>query len=194
MEKILPVVLLSLAFAVPASAATLGSAPTTGAPAVAATTPPPAKATESNHWVYFGAKLGDSTVGGLLGLQFTKRYSLEFSYDYIDSIYQPNYTVKSSTTGVAAVGTFPVKFAELDPFFVFAKAGYERNTTKSTAYDPAIPGLPVGSTTTVTTTIRKRAVVSLGAQYDFTRSFSGRIGKNAIGTDHSVYIAAVYQF
>jgi hypothetical protein len=194
MEKILPVVLLSLAIAVPASAAPLATAPTTGTPVVAATTPPPARAAEPNHWIYFGAKLGDSTVGGLLGLQFTKRYSLEFSYDYIDSVYQPNYTVKSSTTGVAAVGMFPVKFADLDPFFVFAKAGYERNTTKSTTYDPGIPGLPVGSTTTVDTTIRKRPVVGIGAQYDFTRSFSGRIGKNAVGTDKSVYITAVYQF
>jgi hypothetical protein len=193
MEKILPVVLLSLAIAVPATAAPLANDPTGGAPVAAATTPAPPRAAESNHWMYLGAKLGDSTVGGLLGLQFTKRYSLEFSYDYIDSVYQPNYTVKSSTNSVAAVGMFPVKFAALDPFFIFAKAGYERNTTKATTYDPGIPGL-FSSTTTATTTIRKRPVVSIGAQYDFTRNFSGRIGKNAVGTDHSVYIAAVYQF
>lgn len=191
MEKILPVILLSLAFAVPASAATASTAPATGTPVVAA--PQPARTTDSNHWMYLGAKLGDSTVGGLLGLQFTKRYSLEFSYDYIDTLYQPNYTVKSSTTAVAAVGMFPVKFGDLDPFFIFAKAGYERNTTKATTFNPGIPPL-FGSTTTVSTTVRKRAVVSVGAQYDFTRSFSGRIGKNAIGTDHSVYIAAIYQF
>lgn len=191
MEKILPVILLSLAFAVPANAATVATAPATGTPAVAA--PQPTRTADSNHWVYLGAKLGDSTVGGLLGLQFTRRYSLEFSYDYIDTVYQPNYTVKSSTAAVAAVGMFPVKFGELDPFFIFAKAGYERNSTKATTYNPGIPPL-FGSTTTVSTTIRKRAVVSVGAQYDFTRSFSGRIGKNAIGTDKSVYIAAIYQY
>jgi hypothetical protein len=191
MEKILPVILLSLAIAAPASAATVAATPGTAAPTPVAT--PPARAADSNHWLYISAKLGDSTVGGLLGLQFTKRYSLEFNYDYIDSVYQPNYTVKSSTTGVAAVGMFPVKFGELDPFFIFAKAGYERNTTKATTFNPGIPGLLVGSTT-VSTTIRKRPVVGIGAQYDFTRNFSGRIGKNAVGTDHSVYIAAIYQF
>ena len=169
MEKIVAVILLSLAFAAPANAA------------------------DANHWLYLGARLGDSTAGGLLGLQFTRTYSLELSYDYIDTLYQPNYTVKSSTTAAAFVGMFPVKLGDLDSFSVFAKAGYERNTTKATTYDPGIPGL-FGSTTTVTTTIRKRAVVSVGAQYDFTRNFSGRIGKNAIGTDHSVYIAAIYQF
>ncbi len=194
MEKILPVVMLSLAVASPASAAPLATAPASATPVSVAPAAQSLRAAESNHWMYLGAKLGDSTVGGLLGLQFTKRYSLEFSYDYIDSVYQPNYTVKSSTTGVAAVGMFPVKFGELDPFFIFARAGYERNTTKATTYDPGIPGLPLGSTTTVSTTIRKRPVVGIGAQYDFTRNFSGRIGKNAVGTDHSVYIAAIYQF
>lgn len=193
MEKILPVIMLSLAVAAPANAAPLATVPATGAPVAVAPTTPPPRVAESNHWMYLGAKLGDSTVGGLLGLQFTKRYSLEFSYDYIDTVYQPNYTVKSSTTGVAAVGMFPVKFGELDPFFIFGKAGYERNTTKATTFDPGIPGL-FSSTTTVTTTIRKRVAVGIGAQYDFTRSFSGRIGKNAVGTDHSVYIAAIYKF
>ncbi|MDO8990707.1 MAG: outer membrane beta-barrel protein [Sideroxyarcus sp.] len=190
MDKILPVVLLSLAIAAPAVAAPVTGA--AGAPTAA--TSPSARAAESNHWFYLGARLGDSTVGGLLGVQITRRYSLEFSYDYIDTVYQPNTTIKASTAGAAAVGMFPVKFGDLDPFFIFAKAGYERTTTKSTTINPGIPGLPVGETTTEITTIRKRPVVGAGAQYDFTRSFSGRIGKNALGNDKSFYIAAIYQF
>jgi hypothetical protein len=186
MEKILSVALLSLAIAAPALAAPAASAPT-------AATSPSARAAEPNHWFYLGARLGDSTVGGLLGVQITKRYSLEFSYDYIDTVYQPNTTIKSSTAGAAAVGMFPVKFGDLDPFYIFAKAGYERTTTESTTINPGIPGL-FDATTTISTTIRKRPVVGVGAQYDFTRSFSGRIGKNALGNDKSFYIAAIYQF
>lgn len=181
MEKILSVVLLCLVIAAPAVAA-----PATGVPA-------PSRTGDSNHWLYLGAKLGDSTVGALLGLQFTKIYSLEMRYDYIDNVYQPNTTIKSSSTSMAGVGMFPVKFSELDPFYVFAKAGYERVTVKSTTADPGIPGM-FDPTTTTRTTVRKRVIVSAGAQYDFTRNFSGRIGKNFIGNDHSVYIAAIYKF
>ncbi len=101
-------------------------------------------------------QLGDSIVGGLLGLQITKTYSLEVRYDYIDTVYQPNTTIKSSSTGVAAVGMYPVKFGDIEPFFIFGKAGYERTTTKSTTFDPGIPGLLLPATTTVTTTVRKR--------------------------------------
>jgi opacity protein-like surface antigen len=181
MERILLFILLSFAIAAPACAAPVAAAP------------PHAATADNSHWLYVGAHLGDSVVGGLLGLQFTRKYSLEFQYNYIDTVYQPNTTIKSSSTGVSAVGMFPVQFSGMDPFFIFAKAGYERTKEKSTTSDPGIPGL-FPATTTISTTFRKRVTVGAGAQYDFSNNVSGRIGMNAIGSDHSVYLSAIYKF
>ncbi|MBI5889817.1 MAG: outer membrane beta-barrel protein [Nitrosomonadales bacterium] len=181
MEKILFVILLSLAIAAPSGTAS------------AATTPSANAANDSSHWLYLGAQLGDSVVGALLGLQFTKAYSLEFRYDYVDTVYQPNGKINASSTGAAVVGMFPVKFGDLDSFFIFAKGGYERTREKTTINDPGIPGL-FPATTTISTTVRKRVTVGAGVQYDFTRDVSGRMGMNAVGSDHSVYLAAIYKF
>jgi opacity protein-like surface antigen len=186
MEKVLLIILMSLVAVASASAAT--------APAVVPATPVTGVAApDTSHWLYAGAQLGDSIVGGLLGLQFTKSYSLEVRYDYIDPVIQPNNKVTASSTGAALVAMFPVKFSGIDPFFLFAKAGYERKETKSTTSDPGIPGLFPASTS-VSSTVTNRATVGAGAQYDFTNNVSGRIGMNAIGSDHSVYLSAIYKF
>ncbi|MBU0621942.1 MAG: outer membrane beta-barrel protein [Gammaproteobacteria bacterium] len=175
MKRILTVTLLSFSFAAPALAAPAST--------------PNADATR----LYVGAQLGDSIVGAMLGLQINRSYALEIRYDYIDTIYQPNTTIRASSAGIAGIGMYPVKFGDMDPFYIFAKAGYERSKTKSTTNDPGIPGL-FPATTTVTTTFRKRVVVGAGVQYDFSADVSGRIGMNAVGTDHSVYLAAIYKF
>lgn len=163
------------------------AAPVLAAPA--ATSAPKDDATR----VYVGGQLGDSVVGAMLGLQINRSYALEVRYDYVDTIYQPNTTIRASSTGVAGLGMYPVKFGDMDTFYLFAKAGYERSKTKSTTTDPGIPGL-FPATTTVTTTVRKRVVVGAGVQYDFSPNVSGRVGMNAVGSDHSVYLAAIYKF
>jgi len=182
MERILPITLLSFAIA----------APLVALPAAAA---PASKAANSDATrMYVGAQLGDSIVGGLLGLQINSTFSFEARYDYIDTIYYPNTTIKASSTGVALLGMHPVQLGDMDPFSIFLKAGYERTTTKTTTTDPGIPGLPFPATTTVTTTVRKRAVVGAGMQFDLSPDVSGRIGMNAVGSEHSVYITAIYKF
>jgi hypothetical protein len=180
MERILPITLLSFFIAVPVMAA----------PVVATANASKADATR----LYVGAQLGDSVVGGMLGLQINKTYALEVRYDYIDTVYQPNTTIKASSTSIVGIGMYPIKFGDMEPFFIFLKAGYERNTTRSTTNDPGIPAYGLPATTTVTTTVRKRVVVGTGVQYDFSRDVSGRIGVNAVGSDHSVYLAAIYKF
>lgn len=181
MKRILPISLVS--FAIAASLFAL--------PAAAARTSKAANADASR--MYVGAQLGDSVVGGLLGLQINKTYSLEIRYDYFDTIYQPNTTIKANSAGIALLGRHPVQVGDLEPFFVFLKAGYERSTTKTTTFYPGIPGL-FADTTMVTTTVRKRAVVGAGVQFDLSPSVSGRIGKNAVGSEKSVYITAIYKF
>jgi len=203
MKRILIATLLSFAISAPAaSAATARSAPAPApvpapAPAPAPVTAPtsaPAPAPDSSRWrMYVGAQLGDSVVGGLIGLQMSKIYSLEVRYDYVDPIYQPNNTVESSTADISGLAMFPLKLANLDPFFIYAKAGYEQNTEETTVTDPGLPGI-TPPTTTTTTVVRKRVTAGAGLQHDFSNNASGRIGINAVGSNHTVYLTAIYKF
>ncbi len=142
---------------------------------------------------YVGAQLGDSVVGGLLGLQINKTYSIEARYDYIDTVDQPNITIDAYTVGITGMGMYPVRFGKMAPFSVFMKAGYEQTTTETTTNDPGIAGV-FPPTTTVTTKEEKRVVVGAGVQFDFSRNVSGRIGLNAVGSDHTAYLTAIYKF
>lgn len=154
---------------------------------------PTAKSPDATR-LYVGGQLGDGIAGGLLGLQLNRSFALEARYDYIDTVNQPNTTTKSSIVGGAAIGMYPVKIGNLEqPLYLYGKAGYERKTTKTTTNDPGIPGF-YPATTTETKTLSKRVVIGAGVQYDFSSDLSGRIGANAVGHDHSVYIAAIYKF
>lgn len=199
MKKILVAIVLSFAIASPAASAApvaARSAPAAPVPATPAAPAQPVHATpaDSAHWkLYAGAQLGDSIVGGLLGLQINRMYSLEVRYDYHDPVYQPNNTLNSSSVGIAGLAMFPLKLSDMEAFFMFAKAGYERTKDKLTVSDSGLPGFFLPSTT-ITTTVRKRVTASAGVHYEFSKSFSGRFGKNFVGSDHSVFLAAIYQF
>jgi len=215
MKRILIATLLSFAILAPAaSAATARSAPATApapapvstpakvpapAPAPATTAAPalapaPAPAPDSSRWrMYVGAQLGDSVVGGLIGLQINKTYSLEARYDYVDPIYQPNNTVESSNADISGLAMFPLKLGNMDPLFIYAKAGYERTTEETTITDPGLPGI-TPPTTTTTTVVNKRVTAGAGLQHDFSNNATGRIGVNAVGSNHTVYLTAIYKF
>jgi hypothetical protein len=179
--------------------------PTTPAPTSSPIATPIETPTATNSTVepkfsrmYLGAQLGDSIVGGLVGLQISKMYSVEVRYDYVDTVYIPNSNTKSSNIGLSGVALFPLKLSELklsemEPFYVFAKTGYERSTVKTTTTDPGLgtPGL-LGSSNT-TTIVRGRLLIGGGTQYDFTKKFSGRVGVNFIGSDNSVYLSVLYK-
>ncbi len=192
------------------SAPTTAATPTTPAPTTPAPTSSPSAApiettaaTNSTvepkfSRIYLGAQLGDSIVGGLVGLQISKMYSVEARYDYVDTVYIPNSNTKSSNFGLSGVALFPLKLSELklsdmEPFYVFAKAGYERSTVKTTVTDPGLgtPGLTGSSNTT--TIVKGRLLIGGGTQYDFTKKFSGRVGVNFIGSDNSVYLTVLYK-
>jgi hypothetical protein len=150
-------------------------------------------ATSGTTRLYVGAQLGDSVVGGLIGLQINKSFSVEARYDYIDTVNQPNTTIDASTVGITGIGMYPVRFGKMAPFSIFMKAGYEQTTTETTTHDPGIPGL-FPPTTTITTEDKKRVVVGAGVQFDFSQDVSGRIGFNAVGSDHTAYLTAIYKF
>lgn len=177
----------------PARPAPAATAPATPVPAPSATSveTPPAVDPKFSR-IYLGAQLGDSIVGGLVGLQISKMYSLEARYDYVDTIYLPNENTKSSNIGISGVALFPLKLSDMEPFYVFAKAGYERSMVKKTYSDPGTPPF-IPASTTVTTTVRQRLLIGGGAQYDFSKKFSGRVGVNFIGSDNSLYLAVIYK-
>jgi len=201
MKQLLVAALLSLAIVAPAASAATARSTTADAPASTNPAPAPApsapvRATpaDASHWKpYVGAQLGDSIVGGLMGMQINRTYSLEGRYDYVDPIYQPNHIYKSSSAGISGLAMFPLKLGNMEPFFIFAKAGYERTKDKTTTSDPGLPGFSP-PTTTITIIIRKRVTAGAGAQYDFSNNVSGRIGVNAVGSNHTVYITAIYKF
>lgn len=216
MKQIIIAALLTSAVSTPAIAAKL--IPATTAPAVTATpaapvrpviaapspatpqTPAPAAqvraapAASKNSAFYAGAQVGDSTVGALLGYQISRMYSMEISYDYVDPIYAPHTTLETSRIAASGLAMFPVKFSEMGAMAIYIKIGYARTTDKSTVTDPGlgIPGFP--ATTTVTTTIKTGVVAGAGAQVDLSNSTSARLGVNFVGSDRSVYLAALYKF
>lgn len=143
--------------------------------------------------LYVGTHLGDSVVGGLLGLQINKSFSLEVRYDFIDNVNQPTRIVEASCVGIAGIGMYPVRLAKMKRLFIFLKAGYEQTTSRTTVNDPGIPGL-FPPTTTITNEVTRRPVAGAGVHHDFSSSFSGRFGLNAVGSDHSIYVAAIYKF
>jgi hypothetical protein len=173
------------------------AAPTTGAPPLAPATnvaapPDTSPAAKVRPKLYAGTQLGDSIVGVLIGLQLNKKYAVEARYDYLDTLYLPNGNTKSSIISAAGIALFPLSLSNLEPFDLYAKVGYERNTLKTTVVDPGIPPFP--ATTTTTTTVRGRVLLGGGIQYQFGDKVNGRVGMNFIGSDHSIYIAALYKF
>jgi len=163
-------------------------------PAPAQTTPARAAAPSNNSGLYLGAQVGDSTVGALLGYQFSRMYAMEVSYDYMDPVYTPTTTLEKSRAGIAGLARFPVKFSEMGPMALYIKVGYARTTEKLTVNDPGlgIPGFP--ATTTVTTTFKTGVTAGAGVQVDLSTSSTARLGVNYVGGDRSVYLAALYKF
>lgn len=167
MKKIAIAVLLS-AFA---------AAPAVAAPAVAAASP-----------FYVGAQLGDSYIGGFAGYQIDKMYSVEASYIKFDSVSSFGISTTASSIGVAGVAMFPLTLKGAPPFSLFAKAGIERTSSKvkTAAFGP----FPASSTTVTDTGL----VLGGGAQYDFNKNFSARLGLDIEGRADSLYVSALYKF
>lgn len=165
MKKIAIAVLLS-AFA---------AAPAVAAPAVAAASP-----------FYVGAQLGDSYIGGFAGYQIDKMYSVEASYIKFDSVSTPFLETDRSSIGVAGVAMFPLTLKGAPPFSLFAKAGIERTSSKVKTAAP----FPASSTTVTDTGL----VLGGGAQYDFNKNFSARLGLDIEGMADSLYVSALYKF
>ncbi len=145
---------------------------------------------------YFGAQLGDSSVGAVMGYQFSKMIGMEISYDYFD----PHYTRAVTTTiadknrlGASMLAMFPVKFSEMGPMALYVKVGYARTTDKLTTDDPGLPP-SIPASTFITTTTKTGVTGGAGVHVDMSSSASVRLGVNVVGAEHTTYLAALYRF
>jgi opacity protein-like surface antigen len=181
MKQPLAIVLFIFGFATQAIAAK----------AAPASANPPAS-TPLGSGLYFGAQLGDSTIGALLGYQSSNMFGMEISYDYVDPVYTPTTVLKKSRAGASGLARFPIKFSDMGPMALYVKVGYELYIEKYTVNNP---GVPVPPPTSITTETRRTGVTgSAGVHVDLSRRTSARLGVNMIGSDRSVYLNAIYRF
>lgn len=146
--------------------------------------------------LYAGMRIDDSSVSALLGYQINKMYAVETHYSKSDSsITHAGVTVDSSIAGLGVTGIalFPMKLNDVLPYFLFAKAGFERSTIHETY---AIP-------TSVTLTLpysgninnhKNQFIFGGGAEYDFSKKIMGRMGVDFAGKNKFINLTAIFKF
>jgi hypothetical protein len=155
------------------------------APAFAAYTP------------FYAGIQGDNTSGSaMLGYQISRMYAVEAHYVKSNThISHAGITSDENITGsgLAALVMFPMKLTGGSPYFLFAKAGYERITKEETYSIPSSVTLTLPYSDTVSST-ENHAIWGGGVQYDFYQNVNGRAGIDIVGDKRSVYIGAIFRF
>ena len=144
--------------------------------------------------LYTGIQIGDKSVGALIGFQIDKRYAIEGHYSRSDSnISHAGVTVDTATTGLGVTGNarFPMKLNDVLPYFLFAKAGWERTTNNETY---TVPNTSALLSSGRITSHKNQFIFGGGAEYEFTKNISGRMGVDLLGKDKSINLAALYKF
>jgi opacity protein-like surface antigen len=145
---------------------------------------------------YAGLQLDNTSGTALLGYQINKMYAVEANYTQSDSSISHasiNADTKTIATGLAALVMFPLQLTGGSPYFLFAKAGYERLTKEETYSIPSSITTTVPYSDTISSS-KNQAIWGGGVQYDFYQSLSGRAGIDIVGDKRSVYIAAIFKF
>jgi hypothetical protein len=144
--------------------------------------------------LYTGMQIGDKSVGALIGCQIDKRYAIEGRYSRSDSnISHAGVTVDTATTGLGVTGNakFPMKLNDVLPYALFVKAGWERTTNNETY---TVPNTSALLSSGRITSYKNQFIFGGGAEYEFSKNFSGRIGLDLIGKDKSINLATLYEF
>lgn len=177
---------------------------TSPAPTLAqATTPTPAPRTAAytpatggiDTGLYAGAQLGDSSIGAVMGYQFTKMFGMEISYDYFDPLITraiTTTTAEKNRVGASGLAMFPMKFSDMGPMAIYVKVGYARTIDKVTIEDPGLGAIP--ASTTISTTTKTGVTGGAGIHVDMSTSASVRVGVNVVGGEHNTYLAVLYRF
>jgi hypothetical protein len=126
---------------------------------------------------YAGVQVGDA-FGILGGYQIDKTFSAEFLYNDYD-----NYV---TSMGVFAVAMFPNLIHGAPQVSLFGKVGIVRAKYE---YSACVPGFCVNANGTSTD-----LSIGGGAQYDFNKNVSARVGLDLDDYDSNLYIGAIYKF
>jgi len=146
--------------------------------------------------IYVGLKIDNDSTGGLLGYRISKTYALEAHYSRSDSdISHAGVNVNSSIVSTSIVGAImiPMKLNDVVPYHLFAKVGYQRSTRKETYFIPSSVTLTLPYNDAITS-YKNQPILSLGAEYDVTKSVSGRMGIDFKGNDKILNLSAIYKF
>ena len=146
--------------------------------------------------LYAGIQIGDDSVGAFLGYQINRMFAVEAHYAKSNSnISHAGVTVDTSTVskGIVGIATFPMKLREVLPYDLFVKAGYERTNTTDTYSSPAsFPSL-IPNNGSISSQ-KNQLIIGGGAEYDFTKYLTGRMGLDFLGKDRSINVAAIFKF
>jgi len=145
---------------------------------------------------YAGIQVDNTGAAALLGYQISKVYAVEVNYTrYDDHISHSGITSDTgiSAAGIAAIAMLPMKLSGGSPYFLFAKAGYERINKDETYTIPSSVTLTLPYSD-FTSSSENRVVLGGGAQYDLYPDMSGRVGIDFMGDRHSVYLGAIFKF
>jgi opacity protein-like surface antigen len=138
----------------------------------------PAMGTDAGFYV--GVQLGDAN-SAFAGYQIDRMWGIEGIY----SSYNSNVT----SIGAFGVAKFPMNFTNTPPFYLFGRAGLVRTTVK-------VPSFCIGTFCTPSASATENDfVLGAGAQYDFNRNLSARVGADFNGyKSSSAYISGIYKF
>jgi hypothetical protein len=128
---------------------------------------------------YAGVQVGDAT-SFLGGYQIDKMISAEFLYT--------DYNEYATSMGLFGVAMFPNLIKGNPQISLFAKAGIVRTTVEIPSY--CIPGFCVGGGEATSTDLS----IGGGAQYDFNKNVSARLGLDLNEYDDDLYIGVIYKF
>ena len=146
--------------------------------------------------LYAGLQIDDSTAGVLFGYQISKTYAIEAHYSKSNSqITHAGVTVDTSTTstGIVGIAQFPMKLRDVLPCNLFVKAGYERTRSTETYSIPTSATLTLPYNGEIESH-KNQLIFGGGAEYDFTKYLTGRMGLDFLGKDRSINVAAIFKF
>jgi hypothetical protein len=146
--------------------------------------------------LYAGVQLGDNSAGALLGFQIDQTYAIEAHYSKSSSsTTHAGLTVDTASTGIGIVGiaAFPMKLREALPYDVFLKAGYQRTNSTETYSIPTSVTLTLPYNGSFSTT-KNQLILGCGAEYDFSKNLSGRMGLDFVGKDRNLNLGAIFKF
>jgi len=146
--------------------------------------------------MYVGMKVDNDSTGAFLGYRLSNMYAVEAHYSRSDSdISHAGVTVNTSivSTSIVVAIMIAMKLNDVLPYHLFAKAGYQRTTKNETYSIPSSVTLTLPYNDVITS-YKNQPMLSLGAEYDVTKSVSGRMGIDFIGNEKFFNLSTIYKF